>query len=73
MDFILGMLCGALVMGVVAAGVITWLPLPETADSPLLAVPPEPGRPWQETRNFLYYDGTEMPPIKDVKENENEQ
>ena len=64
MWFVLGLLCGAalgLCLGKKKGrdGVKT----PKTARR----MPPQD---WVETRNFLYYDGTEMPVIK---ENEHEQ
>ena len=31
------------------------------------------GSQWAQTRNFLYYDGTEMPIVKRDKEDTNEQ
>ena len=64
MWFVLGLLCGA-VLGLCLrkkkrrAGV----KMPKTARR-------MPSQEWVETRNFLYYDGTQMPVIK---ENENEQ
>lgn len=64
MWFVLGLLCGA-VLGLClrkkksCGGAKT----PKTARR-------APSPNWVETRNFLYYDGTEMPVIK---ENENEQ
>ena len=64
MWFILGVLCGA-VLGLClrkkkSRGGVS---APQTARR-------EPLQNWVETRNFLYYDGTEMPVIK---ENGNEQ
>ena len=64
MWFVLGVLCGA-VLGLclrkkkIRGGVSR----PPTARR-------EPLQNWVETRNFLYYDGTQMPVIK---ENGNEQ
>ena len=65
--FILGLLCGAAVWGAV------FLCLPrEKRPTPAKAARAVKGdrKAWAQTRNFLYYDGTEMPV---VKENVNEQ
>ena len=63
MWFVLGVLCG------IAAGVAVFLCLPKEKRS----LPPASVRyggkhvrqEWAETRNFLYYDGTEMPEVKE--------
>ena len=34
---------------------------------------PLPARAWLETRNFLYYDGTEMPQVKEDKDGKRKQ
>lgn len=62
MWFLLGLLCG---------GAVTFFCLPrgkcrsegERADG-TTSTPP---KAWVETRNFLYYDGTEMPVVKEEK------
>ena len=63
MWFVLGLLCGALL----------GLCLRKKKSRDGAKAPKAAGRnlsqDWMETRNFLYYDGTEMPVIK---ENENE-
>ena len=66
MWFILGLLCG---MAVGVALCLPWerpLPDDETVDRERVNT----RKDWVETHNFLYYDGTEMPV---VKENVNEQ
>lgn len=59
--FLLGLLCGG--------GVCLWLKKGQhRAD--VEKSEPKPGdltKEWGKTRNFLYYDGTEMPVIKEEK------
>ena len=69
MVFIFGMLCGAVLAVAMRSVLLEWLPLsgvekPET--------PPQPPRrkQWTQTHNFLYYDGSVMP---EIKEDDNEQ
>lgn len=59
MWFAIGMLCG------VAVGLC--LPRRKRPSVAKLAEPTTqaPARAWVETRNFLYYDGTVMPEIKE--------
>ena len=64
MWFILGLLCG------VPIG-FAWRKKKRRSNVPTpQAAKREPIKHWVETRNFLYYDGTQMPVIK---ENGNEQ
>ena len=64
MWFVLGMLCGALVCG----AVLLCLPR-ERHSTPAQKVRRRKhvSAEWGRTRNFLYYDGTEMPVIKERK------
>ena len=55
MWFLLGVLCGA------AVGV--FLPKKSVACKKVTA--PKTAKGWGETHNFLYYDGTEMPIVKE--------
>ena len=65
MWFLLGALCGAAVCAAV------WRRAERVADVEKSPRPVETdGTEWVQTRNFLYYDGTEMPVMK---ENVNEQ
>ena len=59
MWFLLGVLCG------VAVG--TCLPKGEhvTDGKQADGAVRTPSKEWDETRNFLYYDGTEMPVVKE--------
>ena len=59
MWFALGVLCGVAVSFVVArrGGTADGEQLGKTARTPT--------KTWGETRNFLYYDGTVMPEIKE--------
>lgn len=59
MWFLLGVLCG------VAVGLC--LPREKRRADVEKSEPPaqKPTKEWVETRNFLYYDGTEMPVIKE--------
>lgn len=63
MWFLLGMLCGGAVCGMV------FLCLPKEKHLPPLRrtapTPKESRKEWVQTRNFLYYDGTMMPEIKE--------
>ena len=65
MWFLLGALCGAAVCAVVLRRAQRVADV-EKSHQPAAA----DGKEWVQTRNFLYYDGTEMPV---VKENVNEQ
>lgn len=57
MAFIFGLICGALTMMAVRGILLAVVARAEQA--------PQRSRPtrenWQDTRNFLYYDGTVMP------------
>lgn len=66
--FFIGLLCGAVLCLTVRAVWLEWMPQPRpTATKPAGAGPDR--KAWNLTRNFLYYDGTVMPPIKeDVNE-----
>ena len=59
MWFLLGVLCG------VAVGAC--LPKSKYAADvkPMDGTVRTPSKEWDETRNFLYYDGTEMPVVKE--------
>ena len=63
MWFVLGVLCGGAVCGAV------FLLLPKEKNVPLqykaAPIPKESHKEWVQTRNFLYYDGTMMPEIKE--------
>jgi hypothetical protein len=62
MWFLLGLLCG----GAVCGGVFLCLPKEKRLPPPRAAHTPKGNRKqWGETRNFLYYDGTMMPEIKE--------
>ncbi len=60
---------GGLLTAAVVQCLLTWLPAPR--QGALIAAPavPPATHTWQENRNFLYYDGTEMP----IEEEQNEQ
>ena len=56
----IGYMSGLLTAAAVGC-LLTWLPAPQSDGSAAApAVPPAADR-WWENRNFLYYDGTEMP------------
>ena len=71
--FIIGLLSGIGVGLAVAACLL------RDTEEPLLPAeegtvgPAQTGSQWALTRNFLYYDGTEMPIVKRNKEDANEQ
>ena len=60
---------GGLLTAAVVQCLLTWRPAPR--QGALIAAPAVPSatHTWQENRNFLYYDGTEMP----IEEEQNEQ
>lgn len=64
MWFLCGVLCGVLI------GVCLTKRHRRREKSPMETARREPSEVWVQTRNFLYYDGTEMPVMK---ENANEQ
>lgn len=66
--FFIGLLCGVVLCLTVRAVWLEWMPQPRaTAATSKRAVPDR--KVWDLTRNFLYYDGTVMPQIKeDVNE-----
>ena len=61
--FLFGMLCGGAVCGMV----FLCLPKEKRLPPPQRAAqsPKESRKEWVQTRNFLYYDGTMMPEIKE--------
>ncbi len=61
---------GGLLTAAAVQCLLTWLPTPREGalSAAPMAVPPV-ANTWQENRNFLYYDGTEMP----IEEEQNEQ
>ena len=61
MWFVLGLLCGV----AVAWCVLDRKRLSDVEKSEV--TPQKPPKSWVETRNFLYYDGTEMPVVKEEK------
>ena len=61
MWFLLGVLCGAVIGGAVAMS-----RKGKAADvEKSVRSATEAGKTWAQTRNFLYYDGTRMPEIKE--------
>ena len=63
MWFLLGLVCGGAVCGVV----FLCLPKEKRLPPPRKKAqrPKESRKVWVQTRNFLYYDGTMMPVIKE--------
>lgn len=69
MSFLIGVLCG--VTAAVVARRLLLVRLPMTGvEKPETAPAPSPRKQWTQTHNFLYYDGTVMP---EIKEERNEQ
>lgn len=72
MAFFIGLLFGVGVALAVRALILACLPLPGV-EKPARH-PGNPGqKDWEETRNFLYYDGTAMPSVKSNEEEYHEQ
>lgn len=63
MIFLIGLFCGIGAALAVRAILLTVLPRPAAVHSTRRGEPPPKG--WEYTRNFLYYDGTVMPTIKE--------
>ena len=63
MWFLLGLLCGGAVCGVVFFCQTKEKRLPPPRQE--AQRPKESRKEWVQTRNFLYYDGTMMPEIKE--------
>lgn len=63
MDFFVGVLTG---IGLLMAAWGVWREYAPTpgVEKPKSAMPPE-RKNWSQTKNFLYYDGTVMPEIKE--------
>ena len=64
MDFIFGLICGALA---VALAYCLW-PVETSSRQPGRRTHDPTPQEWQDTRNFLYYDGTVMPTKEDKHE-----
>ena len=65
--FLLGFICGVLVLTGLLLLCDAWEDVDEEP-SVTTAVPNAPmGDSWEQTRNFLYYDGTEMPIKKEER------
>ncbi len=64
MNFILGVLCGVVAAVTVRCLLLEWLPMPGVEKPETTGLPPR-RKPWTQTHNFLYYDGTVMPEIKE--------
>ena len=66
--FIIGLLGGVVLSLTVRALWLEWMPRPRSDHHPSQRAVPD-RKAWGLTRNFLYYDGTVMPQIKeDVNE-----
>jgi len=66
--FFIGLLCGVVLCLTVRAVLLEWMP-PGRPNDPRCQPVPAKQKSWDLTRNFLYYDGTVMPEIKeDVNE-----
>lgn len=66
--FFIGLLGGVVLSLTVRAVWLEWMPRPHPLDHSPKRTAPE-SKAWGLTRNFLYYDGTVMPQIKeDVNE-----
>ena len=61
MWFVLGVLCGAAACG----AVFVCLPKEKRLPKPTAHSRGNAPKEWAETRNFLYYDGTVMPVVKE--------
>lgn len=72
MAFFIGVLFGIGVALAVRALYLACLPLPGV-EKPGRITATQKGKQWEQTRNFLYYDGTEMPSVKLSEEEYHEQ
>ena len=63
MEYLVGFLGGVAVALTVRALWLEWMP-PIGVEKPTAPAKP-PRKEWAQTRNFLYYDGTVMPPVKE--------
>lgn len=61
--FIIGLLSGVVLCLTIRALLLEWLPRPQAAAPATAASTQSKG--WGLTHNFLYYDGTVMPEIKE--------
>ena len=64
MEYIIGFVCGVGACLAVRAILLEWMPAPKH-EVPKKNTSQAQPKEWAQTRNFLYYDGTEMPLIKE--------
>ncbi len=64
MNYILGVLSGVALTLAVRCLLLEWLPK-SGVEKPETTPPPFGPKQWTQTHNFLYYDGTVMPEIKE--------
>ncbi len=62
--FFIGLLCGVVLCLTVRAVWLEWMPPPHPTTTPTHGEVRD-RKVWDLTRNFLYYDGTVMPEIKE--------
>ena len=65
MEYVIGFLGGVVAAVAVRALWLEWLPR-NGVEKPSAPTAPRP-KEWAQTRNFLYYDGTVMPTVKEDK------
>lgn len=64
MEYIIGFVCGVGACLALRAILLEWMPEPREEPAKR-STPQAPPKEWAQTRNFLYYDGTVMPLIKE--------